>query len=134
MTLKEVSNKLFVLAQINWSGFTEVEQYQIEKELHRYIHQFHLEVKKESSIELLQSILEQEKKSLFLPITCLIKLYQRFLTLSQDEKSTYLEFAHYLKLHGPNWDGEADEVKKLVEQEQFEEAYEIVRKIKVYEA
>lgn len=131
MTLKAIANKLFVINLLDWTALTEVEQQMMQQELNAIIHHFVEKAKEENSIFTLKAMIEYDKANFFLPVQCIISLYQRliFLTQSKDPHN-YLDFAKYLKLYGSDWFPVADEIKSLIELAEIEEAFKIVMEIR----
>ncbi|MGE7665146.1 hypothetical protein ACQKMN_05460 [Ureibacillus composti] len=131
MTLKAIANKLFVINLLDWSALNEVEQEMMQQELNSIIQRFVEKAGQENSIFTLKAMIEYDKANLFLPVQCIISLYQRLIFLTQSEDfNNYLDFAKYLRLYGSDWYAVADEIKSLIELDEIEEAYKIVMEIR----
>jgi len=131
VTLKAIANKLFVIYLLDWSALNEVEQEMMQQELNSIIQRFVEKAGQENSIFTLKAMIEYDKANLFLPVQCIISLYQRLVFLTQSEDfNNYLDFAKYLRLYGSDWYAVADEIKSLIELDEIEEAYKIVMEIR----
>ncbi|MDM5333155.1 hypothetical protein QUF56_07950 [Ureibacillus composti] len=131
MTLKAIANKLFVINLLDWSALNEIEQEMMQQELNAIIQRFVEKAQQENSIFTLKAMIEYDKANFFLPVQCIISLYQRLIFLTQSKDHTnYLDFAKYLRLFGPDWYAVADEIKSLIELDEMEEAYKIVMEIR----
>jgi len=131
VTLKAIANKLFVIYLLDWSALNEVEQEMMQQELNSIIQRFVEKAGQENSIFTLKAMIDYDKANFFLPVQCIISLYQRLIFLTQSKDPTnYLDFAKYLRLFAPDWYAVANEIKSLIELDEMEEAYKIVMEIR----
>ena len=131
MTLKAIANKLFVINLLDWSALNEIEQEMMQQELNAIIQRFVEKAQQENSIFTLKAMIDYDKANFFLPVQCIISLYQRLIFLTQSKDPTnYLDFAKYLRLFAPDWYAVANEIKSLIELDEIEEAYKIVMEIR----
>ena len=131
MTLKAIANKLFVINLLDWSALNEIEQEMMQQELNAIIQRFVEKAQQENSIFTLKAMIDYDKANFFLPVQCIISLYQRLIFLTQSKDPTnYLDFAKYLRLFAPDWYAVANEIKSLIELDEMEEAYKIVMEIR----
>ncbi|MFJ8234997.1 hypothetical protein ACIQ34_04520 [Ureibacillus sp. NPDC094379] len=131
MTLKAIANKLFVINLLDWTALNEVEQKMMQQELDAIIKRFVEKAQQENSIFTLKAMIEYDKSNFFLPVQCIISLYQRLIFLTQSkDPNNYLDFANYLRLYGLDWYPVADEIKSLMELDEIEEAFKIVMEIR----
>ena len=131
MTLKAIANKLFVINLLDWSALNEVEQEMMQQERNAIIQRFVEKAGQENSIFTLKALIEYDKANFFLPVQCIISLYQRLIFLAQSKDSNnYLDFAKYLRLYGSDWYAVADEIESLIGLNEIEEAFKIVMEIR----
>ncbi|MBM7608875.1 hypothetical protein JOD29_002141 [Lysinibacillus composti] len=131
MTLKAIANKLFVINLLDWSALNEVEQEMMQQERNAIVQRFVEKAGQENSIFTLKAMIEYDKANFFLPVQCIISLYQRLIFLAQSKDSNnYLDFAKYLRLYGSDWYAVADEIESLIGLNEIEEAFKIVMEIR----
>jgi len=131
VTLKAIANKLFVINLLDWSALNEVEQEMMQQERNAIIQRFVEKAGQENSIFTLKALIEYDKANFFLPVQCIISLYQRLIFLAQSKDSNnYLDFAKYLRLYGSDWYAVADEIESLIGLNEIEEAFKIVMEIR----
>lgn len=65
----------------------------------------------------------------FLPIPCVMKMYQRLIRLNPYNRSYYEWFTDYLLQYGPDWEEEASALFELYMKEDFRNACEFTQKI-----
>ncbi|WP_272037445.1 hypothetical protein [Paenibacillus sp. JJ-100] len=65
----------------------------------------------------------------FLPIHCVIKMYQRLIWLNPTNPSYYEWFTDYLLQYGPDWQDEANGLTELYTKEDFQSVCDFVQKI-----
>jgi hypothetical protein len=82
-------------------------------------------IKSESDRAVIQSIIELEKKKLFLPTNCLINLYKQALSLSDEKIELLNEFLSFLDLYSPDWDVEVDNIKNALKSRSITDAYDL---------
>ncbi|UPK42117.1 hypothetical protein [Paenibacillus pabuli] len=82
----------------------------------------------DNSDYLLEAI-NYELTHFFLPIRCVMKMYQRLILLNPTNSSYYEWFTDYLLQYGPDWQEEANELTELYTKKDFQDACDFVQKI-----
>ncbi|EST12730.1 hypothetical protein [Sporolactobacillus laevolacticus] len=121
----ELALKLLDLSEKNWFDYSQKERANLESEYNHLIELFIKSIKSESDRAVIQSIIELEKKKLFLPTNCLINLYKQALSLSDEKIELLNEFLSFLDLYSPDWDVEVDNIKNALKNRSITDAYDL---------
>ncbi|BBW98614.1 hypothetical protein ACPVTF_16060 [Geobacillus icigianus] len=132
MALQSVIQQIFCLMNKDWSKYNNDERNNMSKNLDELSVLLMSEIDRAISIESLESAIKFENEHYFLPIPCVIKLYQKLILLNHTNKPYYEGLVDYLLLYGPDWEEEANKITNLIEKERFETARDYVQSISYY--
>jgi hypothetical protein len=130
--LQEIVEQIHSLINKDWSKFEQDEANNLRKELNYYICELMSEIDKVDTTECLERAIRYEHEHFFLPIPCMIKLYQRLVFLNQTNKLYFEGFVDYLLQYGPDWEEEAHTLARLYTNDEFIAASEYAQKVEHY--
>ncbi|MFT9820047.1 hypothetical protein [Lysinibacillus sp. NPDC056185] len=129
MGLLQSTEEIINLLNYDWTNLNKRETRETELKFNSAIENFNSELINTTDSKLLEQIIKKDKQDFILPIEIMFKTYQRLIEIRLYNEKILLDFAEYLKISGPDWDEEANEIVENVKIKQLEVAVKIAKTV-----
>ncbi|PQP82225.1 hypothetical protein C0Q44_21555 [Paenibacillus sp. PCH8] len=129
MTIQKRVEQLHQLIDQDWSKFDQPELKTTRETVDSLSYQLISEIDHTNDSDHLLEAINYEITHFFLPIPCVMKMYQRLILLNPTNPSYYEWFTDYLLQFGPDWQEEANTLTELYTKEDFQHACDFAQKI-----
>ncbi|WP_438349579.1 hypothetical protein ACP8HI_02565 [Paenibacillus sp. FA6] len=132
MALQDIVEQICLLINKDWSQFEHKEVKNMRNILKSLSDNLFSEIENTNDTDCLEEVIDYENEHFFLPIPCVIKLYQRLIFLDKRNKLYYESFVDYLLQYGPDWEEEGTTLTRLYTSGDFEKACDFAQKVEHY--
>lgn len=129
MTIQKTVEELHQLIDQDWSKLDQVELKTTRETVESLSNELLSEIDHTNNSDHLLEAINYELTHFFLPIPCVMKMYQRLILLNPTNPSYYEWFTDYLLQYGPDWQEEANELTELYTKKDFQDACDFAQKI-----
>ncbi|KGP81719.1 hypothetical protein P364_0115230 [Paenibacillus sp. MAEPY2] len=129
LTLQKTVETLHQWIDQNWSSLDQIELKTTRETVDSLYNKLISEIDHTDNSDHLLEAINYELTHFFLPIPCVMKMYQRLIWLNPSNRSYYERFTDYLLQYGPDWEEEANTLIELYMKEDFRKACEFTQKI-----
>lgn len=129
MTIQKLVEELHQLIDQDWSKLNPNELKTLRESVESLSNQLLSEIDLTDNSDHLVEAINYELTHFFLPIPCVMKMYQRLIWLNPTNPSHYEWFTDYLLQYGPDWQEEANELTELYTKGNFQSACDFSQKI-----
>ncbi|MDN4600157.1 hypothetical protein P5G61_02865 [Paenibacillus sp. F6_3S_P_1C] len=129
MTIQKIVEELHQLIDQDWSKLDQAELKTTRETVDSLSNQLISEIDHTDNSDDLLEAINYELTNFFLPIPCVMKMYQRLILLNPASPSYYEWFTDYLLQYGPDWQEEANALTELYTKEDFQNACDFAQKI-----
>jgi hypothetical protein len=129
MGLLQSTEEIINLLNFDWTNLNEREATETELKLNSAIEKFKSELINTTDSKLLDKIIKKDKQDFILPIEIMFKTYQRLIEIRPYNEEVLSDFAEYLKIYGPDWEEEANEIIENIKIKQLVVAVKVAKTI-----
>lgn len=129
MTIQKTVEELHQLIDQDWSKLDQAELKTTRETVESLSNELLSEIDHTNNSDHLLEAINYELTHFFLPIPCMMKIYQRLILLNPTSPSYYEGFTDYLLQYGPDWQEEANVLTELYTKEDFQNACDFAQQI-----